>query len=819
MNIDPRYVMSSNAPTVPSGLALGNGLHLPEGVTRRLSAVTLLDGATIARNLPRTYSPLGMTAIGLLAVLVYVVVVGGTGTGELSPVLRAINSGIAAILFVAYVTRAPGRADRLDQAMIVALALFAVTGAVSLFVRQSLDAVLTATVYVAGFYLARTYLAAEPVRRTLMRVFMGLSAAFTFGTAIVWLPHFVEWWSLTGWTPAPRLNLPFHSGPWGYRYDVVLLMALLYPAWWTGAPSRTRRAAAVAIGLLGLVLVILSGSRTVWLSLVIASLVAATPVVLRGWHQHRRALRWVVIATPVLVAALLLSGTLRPVLDRGLSLGAVDWRIAMWGPLMDLWLSHPLAGVGPGSFPWALQLTPYFETNSLAPRHPDSPVVQLLVEAGLLGVAAATLVAVAAVTAVVRGQSRASLWALIAGGVACLGTNPTDFAFLVVVLLAWTAYAVPRGPAANEGLPPLQRMPVVAALALTALIYVAYGATLVGGFAYEAARSAVIRGDLHEALASLDTAVAFDPGMALYWRQRGVASYLLGDHGRALSDLARATELNPVDDVAWRATALVRSATGDKRAATNTIEMALTVQRSDVSNLLTSAWLLRREGQDEAAVDALAEVVQAWPAVIGAPGWSALVPEGRSIGVLDTAASRWARGDPAPHHYEGQDHWLALMTNGLGARDAGGESVLVRAIVAARRCEPEAENLLAAVDSADRGEFGYWEARVRVAANRGERDDDAVRGYFLSAGTPEMARRVDARLNPLNEGGWWGYRRMPIFWPPTDPALPDPSSGGLRWLFAPHDAVAEAGLGARLPDCQRETNSESGWATDPRGGH
>lgn len=776
----------------------------------------MTHNVTSDRRDRRTHSALGTAAIGLLAVLVYVVVVGGTGSGELDPVLRTINGGIAAIIIVAYIARAPGTADRLDQAMIVALALFAVTGAVSLFVRQSFDAVLTATVYVAGFYLARRSLAAEPVRRTLMRVFMGLSATFTFGAAIVWLPHFVEWWALTGWTSVPRLDLPFHSGPWGYRYDVVLLIALLYPAWWTGTPSPTRRVGALAIGLVALVLVVLSGSRTIWLALLVASLVVAAPIALRAWRQHRRALRSVVIAVSILVAVLLFSGALRAFVDRGLTLGPISARLAMWGPLIDLWLSHPFTGVGPGSFPWALQLTPYFDTNSWAPRHPDTPMVQLIAEAGLLGLMAASLVAVAAVTAVVRGQSCAALWAVVVGGVACLGTNPTDFAFLMVVLLAWTAYAAPREAAALTGIPSLRRKPVRTALALTAMIFVAYAATLVGGFAYEAARTEVSRGNLQAAESSLDVAVAFDPGMALYWRQRGVAAHLLGDDDRALADLGRATELNPADDVAWRGTALVHSASGDDRAARSAVEMALSTQRSDASNLLSAAWLLGRQGRDEAAVEALAEVAQAWPSVTGAPGWSTLVPEGQGLGVIEAAAARWAEGAPSLHSYEGQDHWLTMVLR-PGTRNEADQTPLGSAISAARRCDPEAAELLRMVSSPERATFEYFEARVRVASNRGDTDEHAVRGWFLSAGTPEIARRIDATANPLNEGTWWGYRRMPIFWPSPHhiPDLPDRHAGWLQWVLAPADAVEEAGLQSRLPACTRGDDSASEGALAP----
>jgi len=75
------------------------------------------------------------------------------------------------------------------------------------------------------------------------------------------------------------------------------------------------------------------------------------------------------------------------------------------------------------------------------------------------------------------------------------------------------------------------------------------------------------------------------------------------------------------------------------------------------------------------------------------------------------------------------------------------------------------------------------------------------------AATPVVAQRTDATLNPLNEGRRWGYRRMPIFWPASEPALPDPHAVSLRWVLAPQEAIAEAQLGAQLPACLPDTGS------------
>lgn len=738
----------------------------------------------------------------MLGVLLYVVVVGGTGSGELNPVLRAINAGIAAALIVAYVVRAPGRADSLDRGILAALVLFSSAGILSLFPRQSFDSVLAAMAYVAGLFLAREYLAYDSVRATLIRVLIGLSIVFTVGASAAWIPEFFRWWSLAGWTAAPRLDLPLSGGPWGYRYDVALLIALLYPAWWIGRPSVPRRLAALVIGLLGLVVIVITGSRTVWLAVVIASVAWGALAAVRGIKRHRQA-RWSAFVALIMGIGLAASGLLSALAERAFTLESLSARITMWSPLTNLWLSHPIAGVGPGSFPWTLRMTPYFDTTTWAPRHPDSALFQLLPEAGLLGIAALSLVIAVAVPRVVRGRSTAARWAVIVFAVACLGANPTDFAFLVVLLLAWVAYAAPHEPPAIRRWSAERSMPMlVASTAVMAIIFVAHASTLAGGFAYAAAQTSVERGKLPDAQVALDLAVSLDPGMALYWRQRGIAWHLLGDPHRALQDLGIATEINPVDDLAWRATALSHLAAGHSQAAANAAETATVVQRSDVANLLVAAWLADREGRDAEAMSIFAEVVQAYPAITGAVGWSNVVPSEGTGDVLDEAAARWARRTPSFEPRGSQELWLAALRDDPRPPPRGTTSPqLARAMTAALRCAEDADDLLRQVTASDHRTAAYWATRVRAAANAGIVDHDALLALYAITGTPAPAQLAERTTNPLNEGNWWGYRRFPIFWPPSILQLPDPHAGVIRWMRFPSDAVEEAGLQAQLPGC------------------
>ena len=110
----------------------------------------------------------------------------------------------------------------------------------------------------------------------------------------------------------------------------------------------------------------------------------------------------------VIVVLAALSGVGEALAEQFGNLANLGYRGAMWKSLTDVWISRPFSGFGPGSFPWILQTTGYFTTNTYAPRHPDSAVFQLLGETGLLGVGALACLFLAAVPAMMRILKRKS---------------------------------------------------------------------------------------------------------------------------------------------------------------------------------------------------------------------------------------------------------------------------------------------------------------------------------------------------------------------------------------------------------------------------
>ena len=210
-------------------------------------------------------SSLGPIALVGLAVLCYVVLIGGTPIGEVTSALKTITVAIAAAAIGYFVVHAPARADRIDIVVLIAVLLFAIAGMFSQHLRQSLDAVLAALAWTCALFVARDQARRPAVREALPVVLMALSTIVTITTAARWLPVLSDWWTATG-ILAPPLDLDYPAQPWGHWHDLALLAVVLYPAWWTGRPGMTRRVAAIGIGLLVAVIVIVDGSRNVWLA-------------------------------------------------------------------------------------------------------------------------------------------------------------------------------------------------------------------------------------------------------------------------------------------------------------------------------------------------------------------------------------------------------------------------------------------------------------------------------------------------------------------------------------------------------------------------
>ena len=683
---------------------------------------------------------------------------------------------------------APRRADTIDAACLGALLVFLIGAVASSYPRQSLDSALGALTWTATFFLARLLLARPDARAAVVRVLIGLSVVLTLVAAARWLPTTVEWWTITGVTPPLDMN---HSGVlWGHRHDLALVVAVLYPAWWIGQRSPMRTAAAIVFGILAALVVLVDGSRTMWLAIVIAGLTGAAPAAVHAWHPSRQELAIGGAAVALGVAVGVLSGVISAAADRLLTTNTLVSRADMWGALLEVWARQPIAGAGPGSFAWLLQGTDYFDANSWAPRHPDSLPFQLLPEVGVLGVIAVAIVVVALAPAVWRG-GWAPRFALVALAAAGIGANPTEFGFLMLVAVAWAGLAAPNAQAETQA---PRRWTRAASFAMLGIIGVAFASTAVAAFFHDGALRSIAETDIAAATSQLETAGALDPGLALYPRLLGAVKFIEGDHGAAETALSRATELNPNDDLAWRSLALVRSEAGDIDGADEAIGRAVELHRADPTNLLIRLTFERLRSDDEALPTA-GEVVHAWPWIIGLEGWAPFVGL-PTTDALDAATERATEGATAPQQSNSLHVvWLAAL--------AGDEELLAGAIettgltrtlgegyAAAVVCDPSVPAYLEGAPDADRRFDEYWALRVRQGGVAFSPDEDAERAWEIMTGL-SLDEALEP-LNPLDENGFqglstdtWGYRRPPATWPDLVDLLPSPDAAYRRWMVDP----------------------------------
>jgi hypothetical protein len=326
---------------------------------------------------------------------------------------------------------------------------------------------------------------------------------------------------------------------------------------------------------------------------------------------------------------------------------------------------------------------------------------------------------------------------------------------------------------------------------------------------YGTAREAIEREDWEGSRERLRSAQALDPGMDLYPRQQAAAEIIDGDP-QAVSTALLAPTSTPSDDLGWRVLALALLDGGDREAAFAALQHALEAQRADATNLLLLAQFQVADNEP-AARETLAEIVQAWPEVVNAHGWSELLPPGTTTAdVLHDALDRWRSGLPSPDPLAEQPVLLAAMAGDLDrASDFAEELIgptLGPATVAVVACQPDARALLDETTDQDRRSALYWKLVERQASIEGHPDESAARLLEIMTGRPRAEHWVDHALNPLNENGrgystdTWGYRRTPVGWPARR-LLPDPEAGAARLRVEPREAVQSAGLTEEMAAC------------------
>jgi O-antigen ligase len=737
-----------------------------------------------------------------IELLGYLILWGGTPGGEFNGWIRAVNGVIAAVLIIRWVAAVPTDHDQTDRGMLAALLLFLAASVASDFPRQSLDASIQATALVAGFYFARRQLTGQ-VRASIESAGAWLCVGLSVFFALAWGLSWTDWLIVSGGGAPPR-NLPLETGPFGHQHDVALLVVILAPAMWSAAFSR-RRFAAITGTALAAGIVLVEGSRNVWLAALGSSLLIMLGYRVRVDARGVRIAAGLAAAGAIAAAGIVLASP--GLSSRIANVESLLIRFSVWNEAAGVWLQHPLTGLGPGAFPFSYMLSDHFRFSLFDPRHPDSAIIQLLVEGGFIGLAAAFVCVGALIRGArkrYRGEPRA-VWALLFFALATMGSNPTDFVFLLVPMLVWAAILDPasgavrvtemprRSPAPRVG------MRIVLASA-TAVVVAGISVTGVASISYEVGRDAYLRGDSTSAEAALGVSIALDPSLSIYRRERASLAFARGDWTRAVAGYRHSLEVSPYDPVAWRGLALALLANADIRGAARAADDAVRLMYLDPANQLVRATTAQRD--PEAFRMAVRVALQQAPSIAIA-SWDDTV-----LGFADRIDTVRQAVDAEPP-VEGHDAfigqvWLALF--------ADRPDVAAAAAAAVSPLQRQTAEALAAVAACDIGRPTLpVESVAKVNGWQGV-SLDALSIVLAASGrdhqrTAELALRLLRLWNDPgpevvtalagDNGDFWRFRRRSLGVVADGAALP--SSGAATWTLLTDPAYVFAQLETRWP--------------------
>jgi O-antigen ligase len=762
---------------------------------------------------PFPMSPNQRTVTTWVVILSYLTLVGGAPGTEFNGWVRALNWAIALTLIVRWVTTDPRSHDATDRGMLLALLGFLAACVLSEFPRQSFDAALQATALVAGFHFARRMPGREG--RASIEVAAGwLCVGVSILVCVAWGTGWVEWLLVSGGV-SPPLSLPLNTGPFGHRHDVGLLVVLLGPALWS-PPFRKRRAVSILGTALVAAIVLIDSSRNVEVALLAATAVVFATSRRRPTARALRIAGVVAVAGAISAAALLV---LSPVLmSRVANVANLLTRFTLWGEAGQVWVVHPLAGIGPGAFPFSYMMTDHFRFSLFDPRHPDNAVVQLLVEAGVLGLGAA-VVCVATFVRAAGGRYHAeprAAWAILVFAFATLGANPTDFVFLLTPLVVWAAILVPASGGAVSaqkthlaGVPALRGLRVIRTSGL-AILAVAIAFAGAAGISYELGRGAYLRGDNVSADSALGISVALDPSLAIYRRERASLAFARGDLSHAVSGYRQSLRISPLDPVAWRGLALALIQAGDIRSAVDAADQAVDLMFLSPQNQLVRAATARG---DPLAFDRAMRVV-----LQSAPWFAVISWEHTALGFADRARTVRDAVDPVPSPASGGDPFLGEELLAIIADRADvavamapevGQFTRGSAAALAAVAECDAGRSLDLLQNASKSEIeaaGYWIVRALVLAASdkagAERDRAAalsLRFFGLSAGRgPSTETALAGNISDA-----WRYRRTSFEVAAPGAVLPSGGAGMWGLLTDPKGAILQLG-NAWPPSCKRD---------------
>lgn len=182
-----------------------------------------------------------------------------------------------------------------------------------------------------------------------------------------------------------------------YGGSVLITSALAITLFARARSSRERLGSGIA-GLIQVGGVLASFARTAWAGLLAAMAVIVLSV--RGWIR-----RTAIAAIVAGIGAAVAIPPIRMRLSDVLSFGD-DPRVRLWHTAIRIWRAHPILGAGPGSF--KSQFANFKVPGTyMATGHPHNDFLNILVQSGILGLAAFSLIWVRYFQTLGRARRRA----------------------------------------------------------------------------------------------------------------------------------------------------------------------------------------------------------------------------------------------------------------------------------------------------------------------------------------------------------------------------------------------------------------------------
>jgi len=504
---------------------------------------------------------------------------------------------------------------RLDLALMLVLGAVAAATASALNPGLSLRSMAVISATAAMLPVALVVLRARPTLSALVVCLpiLGLAIGSLSGMVV----RRVAWYLAGGPGPLPPIRMPNEGTPFGSVAVAPFVILAALPLTVLIEPRWLRRTLQVGLVAAGIPLALLSGSRSAWLAIVVATVAFGAVALARGRVRLRLPERLTVrTAAGGLAVTLVAALVIAIAAPRLTAVTSLVYRGNLWRDTLAAWSTDPLLGLGPGVMPFARAAAAEPLSFPAHQPHSHNLVLGVLGDAGLVGLVAAIALLVAFLWR--AGPWRSRTWAGRAAGAALIGWGAgglfeditfTPAASLLVVILAAMAIADAGAVVWRPlRLNPLRRVRdgaiVLAAAGAGAVLLAASAVADAGAIAYRNGTDAAWAGDWEAATEALETAVQIDPWHPAGPKSLAIAADAAGDAGRARSAAERAVELSPGDGASWANLALLCMRAEDRACADEAARQAVDNATLFGLELANAALVLDALGDTQAADDA-----------------------------------------------------------------------------------------------------------------------------------------------------------------------------------------------------------------------